>query len=249
MINPWLSIITITKDDPAGLARTVASAAALRAKCAEHIVVDGGSEHAAEDRIQSTFDDIRVVRRPPRGIADAFNAGVAEAKGEWLWFLNGGDRVDPHLNPEFLSELLGSSQADVVIGAVVYEGHATRRPHPPPHRQWPCLAPWIPHPASIIRRRLFEQFGGYDPRYQIAMDYDWCLRVLGRDVAVDLLDVPFAVFAPGGMSQRPEMRARLTQERDDIIRRHQALLWRNQMVSGVRLAKAWFRALFCRRLP
>jgi glycosyltransferase involved in cell wall biosynthesis len=249
MNNPWLSIVTVTKDDPQGLARTLASAAGLRARGAEHVVVDGGREGSASDSAApGLVAGIRVLRRPPQGVADAFNAGLAETTGQWVWFLNGGDQLHPRLDPAFLTELLSATKADVVIGGIAYEGQEARRGHPFPHGQWPSLAPWIPHPASLVRRHLFERFGGFDPRYQIAMDYEWWLRVLGRDVAVDLLDVPFVVFAPGGMSQRPEMRARLNQERDDIIRRHQGLLWRNELRSGLRLAKAWLRALFSRRL-
>ncbi len=248
MIDRWLTIVTVTKDDPIGLARTIASAAALRGKGAEHIVVDGGDEKSADAAARSGLDGIRVVKRPAQGVADAFNAGIAEATGEWLWFLNGGDQVDPRLTPAFLTELLRLSQADVVISGIVYEGQKSCSRHPPPNSQWPCLAPWIPHPASLVRRVLFERFGGFDPRYDIAMDYEWWLRVLGRDVSVDLLGMPFAIFAPGGMSQRPEMRARLHRERDDIIRRHQGLLLRNEMRAGARMAKAWLRAVFSRRL-
>ena len=250
MMNPWLTLITVTKDDPDGLARTLTSAAALREHGAEHIVIDGGG---VEPTHQTGATDalphgVRCIRRPPQGVADAFNAGVAAASGTWVWFLNGGDQIESRLDAVFLSRLLSTTRADVIIGGIVYEGRDAPMVHPSPSRQWPSIASWIPHPASVMRRRLFERFGGFDVRYQIAMDYEWWLRVLGRDVIVDLIEVPFAIFAPGGMSQRPELLSRMKRERDDIIRRHQALLWRNETRQGLRLAKAWLRALFARRL-
>jgi glycosyltransferase involved in cell wall biosynthesis len=250
MKQTQLTLITVTKDDPDGLARTLVSADLLRSHGAEHVVVNGGSDDSAANSAgpPEISAGIRVLRRPPLGVADAFNAGLAAATGEWVWFLNGGDQIDERLNPAFLMELIRISNADVLIGGIAYAAEEARPAHPPPRDQWPSLAPWVPHPASLVRRRLFERFGGFDPRYQIAMDYEWWLRVLGRDVTVDLLDIPFVVFAPGGMSQRPEMRARLNQERDDIIRRHQGLLWRNELRSGLRLTKSWLRALFARRL-
>jgi hypothetical protein len=249
MNRPWLSIVTITKDDPEGLSQTLASAGPLRTSGAEHIVVDGSAVGRETPIEPAVHPGVMLVRKAPEGVSDAFNAGLAGARGEWVWLLNGGDRVYPRLDPQFLLTLLRSSRSDLIIGGIVYEGEMEVHRHPPPHIRWPSLASWIPHPATLVRRRLFDRFGRFDPRYQVAMDYEWWLRVLGHDVAVDVLDVPFAVFAPGGMSQRPDSRARLNQERNDIIRRHQSVLWRNVIQTGLRLAKWWTRAIFSRRLP
>ena len=241
-----LTLITITKDDPAGLARTIASAAALRAAGAEHLVIDGGSGPAGtgSDRTGPVFQ-----ARPPQGIADAFNAGWALAQREWVWFLNGGDEVDGRLTPEFLLALLESTRADLVIGGLTYAGEAEPRTHPPRELQWPPFRSWIPHPATLIRRRLFAQFGGFDGRYTIAMDYEWWLRVLSTGVPADVLATPFAVFAGGGLSQRPEMQPVIAREQADALRRHFAALWRPWLGFNGRLVRAWVRAVFSGRLP
>src|SRR5687768_11853115 len=126
MNNPWLTVITVTKDDPPGVARTLASAAALRLAGAEHIVVDGSS-----DAVERAFPTgIRVMRRSPKGVADAFNAGLADATGSWIWSLNGGDQVDARCTPELLRSLLSITEADVLIGGLTYEGVQERRRHP-----------------------------------------------------------------------------------------------------------------------
>lgn len=247
-MSPLLSIITVTKDDPAGLGRTVASAAHLREAGAEHIVIDGTFRADGLDAPNQATTLVRLYRRPPQGVADAFNAGIALATGTWLWFLNGGDIVHPDLDARHLIDVLSLARAHVVIGTLCYEGSGVPIRHPATGRRWPPLAPWIPHPATVVRRDLFARFGLFDTRYQIAMDYEWWLRVLRPDVAVEVLDTPFAVFAPGGMSQRAELRGRLMLERDDIIRRHQARLWREHPHAAWRLAKAGLRALLSRRL-
>jgi GT2 family glycosyltransferase len=249
MNRRWLTIITITKDDAAGLARTIASAALLRAAGAEHLVVDGGGDADATKRvIEQTGGKVVIYPLAPRGITHAFNSGLGYARGEWVWFLNGGDQVDLRLKPEFLFALLEDSRAEVIIGGITYEGESELRPLPPRELQWPPFRSWIPHPSTLIRRRLFEQFGGFDERYSIAMDYEWWLRVLSASVPVDIVTVPFAVFAPGGVSQRPETQQKILREQADSLRKHFAVLWWPWLGFNARLLRAWLRAFVTRRL-
>jgi len=239
-----LSIVTVTKDDLNGCAITINSAKSLRLlPGVEQVVV------AAYEPVPHCDDkSVVILSQRSTGIAGAFNEGVAAAHGEWIWFLNGGDSVDSRISPEFLFELLRRSLADVIIGATTYEGEPTQRPHPLPMNQWPPVQPWIPHPSSLVRRRLFAQLGNFDERYSIVMDYEWWLRALSSQVAVDVLSVPFAVFARGGLSQRPESRGLIVQERDDAIRRHQRGLWRATFSTVQRVGRMWLAACFSRRI-
>ena len=240
----WLTIVSVTKDDPTGWARTSASVAAWRA-------------HPGVEQVAVYRGAAPALLQPPHpvrheqvstGIAGAFNEGLALAKGDWVWFLNGGDEIDPRLAPAWLETLLGNARADIVIGGTTYAGEEAPRPPPPPERRWPPVQPWIPHPSALVRRRLLVRVGGFDPRYAVAMDYAWWMRALRAGASVDVLSVPFAVFAHGGVSQRAETRPRLGQERDDVLRRHAAHLWRGWVLGGARLLRSSLRAAFARRL-
>ena len=249
MNNIRLSLITVTKDDPAGLARTLASAAAIRLAGVEHLVIDGGSDPEASGRlVAETGGDVTVIGRPARGIADAFNAGISAAQGEWLWFLNGGDQIDARVSPGWLEALLLGTEADVVIGKTTYEGEADPRPHPARELQWPPFRSWIPHPSTLVRRALFARFEGFDERYTIAMDFEWWLRALVPSVQVDVISSPLAVFAPGGVSQRPESRNKLRREKRHALWRHQGKIWRAWFLSCYHLIRASLPALVFHRL-
>lgn len=241
-----LTLVTITKDDPAGLERTLLSAAKLRQEGAEHWVVDGTASLPPADAGVLTASGINVLRLPPRGVANAFNAGIAAARGEWVWCLNGGDQVDPLLTPEFLSALLADSRADVIVGGTTYEGESAPRSHPPTHLRWPPFRSWIPHPSTLVRRRLFEQFGSFDESYTIAMDYEWWLRAIPSGIAVDVVNLSFAIFAPGGLSQRPENLATVRREQRAALRKHQVALGRSWAALSGRWWKAWFLAQVAR---
>ncbi len=239
-----LSLVTITRNDPAGLERTLASTAAwLEDPAVEQVVVEASAPPTAVAR-----PAVRIIRQQEPGIASAFNEGLAAARGEWLWFLNGGDQVDPRLGPAFLLALLRASRADVIIGATTYERETDARAHVPPNRRWPPVQPWIPHPSTLIRHRLFAELGGFDPAYTIAMDYEWWMRAVSADVPIDVISVPLAVFASEGISQRPESRDRLIREKGDVIRRHQRDLWCAWILTGGRLLRGWLRALVARRI-
>lgn len=243
-----LTIITVTKNDPEGISRTISSTSLFRDVGVRQIVIDGGESISGRAGGALNQIGLTTVARQPRGIADAFNAGLAAADGEWVWFLNGGDQVDPRLAPGFLREFLECTHADVVIGGITYQGELEPRAHPPQELQWPPFRSWIPHPSTLIRRRLFEKFGGFDPRYSIAMDYEWWLRVLTTGVPVDVVAIPFAIFAAGGVSQRPEMQRLIDREKAHALRRHFASLWMQWLGFNGRLMRAWLRAAFSRRL-
>lgn len=241
MIPLPLSIVTITKDDPAGLARTVASTARLRAAGAEQWVVDGSAADTLAPEVSSAAG-CTVVRAEPRGIAAALNVGVAAAAREWVWFLNGGDEVDPQLAVESLHRLLATTQADLVIAGTTYAGETQPRPPPPVDRRWPPVRSWIPHPSTLVRRRLFAQVGPFDERFTIAMDYEWWLRAAAAGIEPQVADVPLAVFAPGGLSQRPENLATIRREQHAALCRHRVALGLSWWWLAARWCKAWWLA-------
>ena len=80
-----LSIIVPCLDEADGIGATLGALAPLRARGAEVIVVDGGSQDATVARARPLAD---AVVTAPRGRAAQMNAGAARARGEILLFLH-----------------------------------------------------------------------------------------------------------------------------------------------------------------
>ncbi len=239
MNPPLLSIVTITKDDPAGLARTLASAAAWRKPDeVEHIVIHTGAAPTVPPE-----PAVRLLVQQSTGIAAAFNEGLALAKGEWVWFLNGGDAIHEELEPAWLQALLRRTRADLVIGGIHGDGDGQPRELPALREQWPLLDSWPPHPATLVRRRVLTAAGGFTGEFKVCMDFDLWQRLLGDGARADVIAVSFARYDLAGLSSRPENLRLLFRENGMVLWRHQGSVWRSaaRSIGGltIRLLRGW----------
>jgi len=120
------------------------------------------------------------LTEPDRGISDAFNKGVALARGEFLQFVN----ADDWLSHDQISMAVGAldrSGADFVFGDLIFyeRGEPSFRYVGDANyaatidRRLPSLN----HPTVLVRRSAFERIGLFSLDYRCAMDYDWFLRL------------------------------------------------------------------------
>ena len=89
-----LSIITINRNNAAGLEKTMKSVAAQTFKEFEYIIVDGASRDDSVEmikRYQSEFTQLKWVSEPDSGIYNAMNKGIQMASGDYIQILNSGD--------------------------------------------------------------------------------------------------------------------------------------------------------------
>jgi rSAM/selenodomain-associated transferase 2 len=90
---PVLSIIIPCLNEAEGIASTLAALAPLRARGAEVVVVDGGSEDATVALARPLADQVLVAAR---GRALQMNAGAKAARGDILLFLHADCRLPAH---------------------------------------------------------------------------------------------------------------------------------------------------------
>ncbi|HXJ00763.1 MAG TPA: glycosyltransferase family 2 protein [Micropepsaceae bacterium] len=178
---PIVSIVTVSLNAAASIARTIASVQAQSFPSIEHIFVDGGSS-------DGTLDIIGALARPQDywisekdgGISDAFNKGVALARGRYVQILNADDWMSLDQIERGI-EALEETGADFSFGNLIfYEGdhpifHYAGDPHYARsiHRRCPSVG----HPTVLASRAAFARIGLFDPAYRNAMDYDWLLRL------------------------------------------------------------------------
>ena len=86
-----LSVVIPALDEAAALPALLDDLSVLRAGGAELILVDGGSRDGTAELAAARVD--RVLHSPP-GRARQMNAGAAQARGDYLWFLHADTRLD-----------------------------------------------------------------------------------------------------------------------------------------------------------
>ncbi len=181
MKKSTVSLITVVLNNKSAFERAAESVFAQSFRPVEHIVIDGGSTDGTVDVIQRFADRItHWVSEPDRGISHAFNKGIAAASGHYLGFVNADDWLDPK-QIEHAVHALESRGADFVFGDLAYHDTGGRLLHVIKGDQYYAdrigsRMPALNHPTMLVKRTVFDVIGGFDERYEVAMDYDWALR-------------------------------------------------------------------------
>lgn len=184
-MKPLFSIITVTYNAVGTVGRTLESVASQTCRLYEHIVVDGASKDGTLKIVDAAAGaDLRkVIFEPDDGLYDAMNKGLGMARGDYLIFLNAGDK--------FHSENVLQDLADIIMAedypGVVYgqtdlvddRGRRIGERHlrAPEHLKYKDFARGmlVCHQAFVVLRRLAEP---YDTRWRFSADYEWCIRCL-----------------------------------------------------------------------
>jgi GT2 family glycosyltransferase len=162
--------------------------------------VDGASTdgtQAVVERHASRVD--RFISEPDRGIAHAFNKGIAASTGEWILLLNAGDAF---IGKDALRTLVEAADGEARIVSARARCGAKRIPR---YRVGEglglLLRAHISHQATLVHREVYRGVGGYDESYAIRMDFDFFLRALAREKLV-FIDRCIVDFQRGGISNR-----------------------------------------------
>ena len=192
-----ISIVTCTWNSEATLRDTIASVDQQTYKHAEVIYVDGGSVDATLDLIGTTKTPHRVQHNVTGGIARAMNTGITAATGDVVCHLHSDDYfLHPHVL-ERVAEVFERTGCEWLFGRILNDrdGGLFPEPYIPPAYSYAALikANIVPHPATFVRRSLYERAGGFSESLRFAMDYDMWLR-LGKMAEPVALREALSVF-------------------------------------------------------
>ncbi|MBR3619461.1 MAG: glycosyltransferase, partial [Bacteroidaceae bacterium] len=177
-----ISIITVTYNAEATIERTLESVAMQTYPDIEHLVIDGASKDRTVE-IARRYPHAIVVSEPDKGLYDAMNKGLKRATGDYLCFLNAGDKLHSKDTLAHLIELVSNgSPVGVLYGdthIVDAQGNflRSRRLTPPEHLTWRSFKAGmlVCHQAFYINRQIAQP---YDLTYRFSADFDWCIRCM-----------------------------------------------------------------------
>ncbi len=239
--TPIFSIITVTKNNCGGLAKTATSITnQQRIDGFEWIIIDG----ASTDGTLAQLDTLSAhsLSEPDDGLYDAMNKGIALATGEYIMFLNAGDQLARVDTLQAIIETLMALGPDFVYGDALEDTAYGQFMKPAkPYTRYPYGM--FTHHQSMIYKRALLQGLRYDQNYQIAADYDLTCRVLKHANDVHYMPVPLCIFESGGLSQQ---NAHIGRREQFEIRQHLKLLprWRSALLYGQQ-SLGWAFRSFC----
>lgn len=112
----------------------------------EIIVVDDGAidgTRAVAARVRARDRRVRIISQPNGGLSAARNTGIRHATGEYLWFVDSDDTVEPHAAMTFLRSLQKTGSDFAVAQYRRFTGLRT----------WPA-GPWIQDAHRVRRTRI-----------------------------------------------------------------------------------------------
>jgi glycosyltransferase involved in cell wall biosynthesis len=215
---PKVSVVTINLNMAYAVAATLDSILMQTYPNLETVVIDGGSTDGSREIIAAYGPRLsHWVSEPDRSLYDGMNKGVHAATGDWVIFMNAGDRF---AGPEALSCAFSKPHGDA---DVLYGHHIRRyveqgidrliRAEPP--RVLP-LRMHCSHQALLMRRSILVE-RPFDLTILIA-DYESILAAYVGGKRFKPVDCVMAITVQGGQSDRH--RVRVLRERAMIVRRN-----------------------------
>ncbi|MCQ2182438.1 MAG: glycosyltransferase [Bacteroidales bacterium] len=224
-----VSVITVTYNAEKWIEATIRSVLAQTCTDYEYLIIDGASVDgtvALAKKFEPDFQGrLQIISEPDNGIYDAMNKGLRKAKGDFVWFVNAGDRVYAPDTLQAISEYIGRG-VDIIYGkaSIIDDSGRQVSEH---HKKTPAALTRkslldgmvVCHQAILVRRTIAPL---YDVSYRICSDYDWVVRCVSSSDGNRFIDNYICKFLTQGLSRRYRKLAWL--ERFRIMRRHYGLL-------------------------
>ncbi len=206
------TVITVTRNNREGLEKTALSLAEQEYDGFQWIIVDGASTDGTEKDLEGYKENQSaiVVSEKDDGPYDAMNKGITRAKGDYLLFLNAGDRLAQTQTLKKIRDAIRYSKPDFIYGDS-WEFAKERTWYKPakPHTKI-AKGMFTHHQAMLYKRKLVGDLR-YDLDYRIAADYDFTVQFLNKAATCLYLPYPLCMFEGGGISQRNVTRGRKEQ--------------------------------------
>jgi glycosyltransferase involved in cell wall biosynthesis len=223
-----LSIITINRNNAAGLEKTMQSVVSQTFREFEYIVIDGASTDGSVEVIkkyEAQFAHLKWVSELDSGIYNAMNKGIRIASGKYVQILNSADCLaSDEVTERMMKALTEAGCPSILYGNMI-------KCYPDGRKMVDkCFAGQkismlgmftgtLNHDPAYIRRELFEKYGYYDESLKIVSDWKWYLQsiILGGEKP-RYVDLDVTLFDMTGISENADSKEMIRRERETVLK-------------------------------
>jgi GT2 family glycosyltransferase len=201
--RPAVSVVTVVRNDRAGLELTLASVSDQTLESLEHVVIDGASTDGTAEWLAAHHGRVRGswLSEPDQGIYDAMNKGLERATGSMVVFMNAGDRFPDTATLSRVAADRAARSWRWAYGGVRWMRDgvpvADVRQEPFDLRRFALGRMWVPHQSAYVDTDLIRDLGGFRPEYGVGADQELLMRVAAMSPPRVLPDV-LSEFELGG---------------------------------------------------
>lgn len=205
-----ISIITVTLNSVEYIEDCIKSVISQDYKDVEYIIIDGGSTDGTIEIIKRYRNKILIwISEPDRGIYDAMNKGISMATGDVVGFINADDVYYGTDVLKSIASFMSDSNIDACYSDLIYVDKKDLNNVVRYWRSCPFVPGlinkgWVPaHPTFYVRRKVYDQYGGFDLKYQLAADFELMARFL-ENYGIRAIYVPkiFVKMRVGGATNK-----------------------------------------------
>ncbi len=239
-----LSIITVNLNNAGGLRTTIDSVITQTYTNFEHIIIDGGSTDGSVEVIkeyealyQSKQRHLYWVSEPDKGIYNGMNKGIKVAKGEYCLFLNSGDNL--HTKRTFEKTFEIRFNQDIVYCNLNTPNKLITYPHELTLNFF--FNDSLAHPATFIKKDLFNSIGVYNENYKIVSDWEFFIKaIINAQCSYKHLDICLSNFEFGGISNSNSAKHIREGERKNILKTEFPLMYKDYITAYNNYLKLMF---------
>jgi len=229
--SPLVSIVTPSYMQARFLRDSIDSVLSQTYPNIEYEVWDGDSTDESVEILRSYRDSIKWRSQPDDGQAAAINAGLREAKGEIVAFLNSDDVLLPGAVAAAVRLFAADPTVDVVYGRASIVDLAGR-----PLRQYsthPFDANllvqhcFVAQPAAFWRRSLHDRIGYFSTEFDHTLDYEFWIRAMKAGAKFLYTDEEWALAREHADAKSSRLRGEIFRQIIRLQLRHLGYCGRN----------------------
>ncbi len=219
-------LITITLNSAKTLTRTLNSVLKQSKLPRRYIFIDANSQDGTLEiiekfKIENDKFEIIVEQQTGKGISQAWNQALRHCQSDIIALLNSDDWWEENCISIVLEEFSKDESLEILSGGILYfktlQDSSPNKISPKPTWQMSFRMCFM-HPATFVKKSVYDKMGNFNENYKCSMDYDFMFRALKAKINIKTSKEIFASMLAGG--QANSMREIARKETYEIARKN-----------------------------